>query len=53
MGDIEKRKSDISKKNRPHPEWNVGDILLDTHKSNDPDLFKITKITKKKSIRSP
>ena len=47
MSDIEKSKSDLTKKNRPHPEWNVGDILLDIGHSGS-DLLKITKLTKKK-----
>lgn len=48
MGNIEKTKSDISKKSRPHPEWKVGDILLDIHRSDNPNLLKITKISKRK-----
>lgn len=50
MGNIEKSKSKISKKDRPHPEWNVGDTLLDVHRSDNPNLLKITKLTKKKIV---
>jgi len=47
--DIQKSKSKkLKKKDRPHPEWSVGDIILAVQHSDSPELLKITKLTKKK-----